>query len=124
MNFIRDKRVKTFTLVELMVAISILVLLATGLITAYMSCILLNLSNANLTKAANNVQSVLEELASVPYANIVTQTYPAFGNLQNEIVTVDVTTATNKKEVVVEVSWTERGRNNNFKLFTVFYEDE
>jgi Tfp pilus assembly protein PilE len=123
-NFIRDKRVKTFTLVELMVAISILVLLATGLITAYMSCILLNLSNANLTKAANNVQSVLEELASVPYANIVTQTYPAFGNLQNEIVTVDVTTATNKKEVVVEVSWTERGRNNNFKLFTVFYEDE
>ncbi|MCF7894708.1 MAG: type II secretion system GspH family protein [Candidatus Omnitrophica bacterium] len=118
------KKNRAFTLIELMVAISILALLATGLLTAYTSCVLLNLSNINFTKAANNAQSVLEELASAPYSDIVTQTYPAFGNLQNETVTVDVTTTTNKKEVVVEVNWAERGRDNNFKLFTVFYEDE
>lgn len=120
----KGKKNRAFTLIELMVAISILALLATGLITAYTSCILLNVSNINLTKAANNAQSVLEELASAPYSSIITQTYPAFGNLQNETITVDVTAITNKKEVVVEVNWTERSRNNNFKLFTVFYEDE
>ncbi|MCF7916204.1 MAG: prepilin-type N-terminal cleavage/methylation domain-containing protein [Candidatus Omnitrophica bacterium] len=122
MNFISDRRSKTFTLIELMVAISILVLLATGLITAYTSCVLLNLSNNNLTKAANDAQRVLEDLTAVPYADIDTYILPGFNNLPNENVTVNITEISSKKEVIVEVSWTETGRNNNFKLFTIFHE--
>ncbi|MCF7873508.1 MAG: type II secretion system GspH family protein [Candidatus Omnitrophica bacterium] len=120
----KNKKTKAFTLIELMVAISILALLATGLLTAYTACVFLNLSNLNLAKAANNAQFVLEELASSSYSSITTQTYPSFGNLKDEAIAVDVTEIANKKEVLVEVGWTERNRDHNFKLFTVFHEDE
>ncbi|MCF7877257.1 MAG: prepilin-type N-terminal cleavage/methylation domain-containing protein [Candidatus Omnitrophica bacterium] len=115
---------KSFTLIELMVAIAILTLLATSLLTAYSSCVFLSLSNNNLAKAANNAQHVLEELAAGPYDQITTQTHSGFNNLRNETITINVTPATNKKEVLVEVGWDERGRDNSFKLFTVFYKNE
>lgn len=122
--FMDAKRIKSFTLIELMVAIAILALLATSLLTAYSSCVFLSLSNDNLAKAANNAQAVLEELASGSYSQITTQAHPGFNNLNDETIIINVTPATNKKEVLVEISWSERGRENSFKLFTVFHKNE
>jgi prepilin-type N-terminal cleavage/methylation domain-containing protein len=115
---------KSFTLIELMVAIAILTLLATSLLTAYSSCVFLSLSNRNLAKAANNAQDVLEELASGSYDQIATQAHPGFNNLKNETIMINVTPGINKKEVLVDVGWDERGRENSFTLFTVFHKNE
>lgn len=120
---LRFKGKKAFTLIELMVAIGILALIATGLLMTYTSCILLAHSNINLTKAANDAELALEELKRRPYSDIVNETINGLSNLENATADIIVEDdSEGKKEVLVDISWTERGRSRNFKLFTIFYE--
>ncbi len=120
---INFKKNKGFTLMELMVAVAILALVLAGLLMTYVSCILLNQTNINLTKASTEAQLILEELEGRSYAEIQSETIGVLDNLEDgtaEIVVDDTKAA--RKEVVVEVSWIERNRDRNFKLFTVFHE--
>ncbi len=116
------KKNKAFTLIELMVAAAILAVMISGLLMTYVSCLFLNQANVNLTKAAGSAHFVLEELTGVSYGQIEDYSPPSFGNLKNEIIGVDITEKSGRKEVTVEVAWTERNRNRSFKLFTVFHE--
>lgn len=49
-----NEKKKSFTLIELMVAIGIITVLITGLLMTYVSCLFLHQSNRNLVKAAND----------------------------------------------------------------------
>lgn len=115
-------KTKAFTLIELMVAISILALMAVSLLTAYTSCLLLSSLNNNLVRAANDAQFVLEELSGLSYDDIDSYVVPDFDNLKDQVVTIGITGGAGKKSVVVEVAWDQAGRDSNFKLFTVFHE--
>lgn len=110
---------KGFTLLELMVAIAILVIAASGLLMALVSCMSLNESNSNLVVAANDARYVLEEIKGLAYDDIGSYSPPSFSNLDGESASVTVTDIDSRiKEVTVEVVWTERQRSRSFKLST------
>ena len=113
---------KAFTLVELMLAIGILALVVTGLLMTYVSCILLNETNLNQTRAAAAAQFILERLYGRPYDGIVDEEVFAVDSLRDGEGVVYMDENNGKKEVVVEVTWVERNRDMNFKLFTIFHE--
>jgi len=108
-----------FTLTELMIAMGILLIAISGLLTTFVYCILLNESNNNLVTAANDAQYVLEEIKGLAYNNINSYTPPAFNNLENETIpNPTVVEISGIKEVTVNVSWSERGRSRNWTLST------
>lgn len=111
---------KGVTLLELMVAAAILVMVISGLLITFISCMLMNEANNNLVIAVNDAQYAMEQIKGLAYDNILSgYTAPSFTNLNNE----NITTASRVidsylKEVTVNVTWTERGRNRLFSLST------
>jgi prepilin-type N-terminal cleavage/methylation domain-containing protein len=114
---------KGFTLLEVLVALGILVIAITGLLYAFINCILLNESNGNLVKAANDAQYVLEQIKGEDYSDIddfVTNFNTSqFSNLNNEQVAFsEANIGTDIADITLNVTWTERGRNRDFGLST------
>jgi len=110
--------VRGLTLIELMIATGILVVVLSGLLLTFISCILLNESNNNLVIAVNDAQYVLEQIKGLAYSEIGNYTVPQFNNLANETVTLTRSIGTRIAEVAVDVSWIERQRQRNFQLST------
>jgi hypothetical protein len=83
---------------------------------------LMNESNNNLVIAVNDAQYLLEQVKGLAYANINNSTLANLHNetvLYNGTITPGVTELeTNLKEVTVNVTWTEKGRNRAFSLPT------
>ena len=113
---------KGVTLLELMVAAAILVIVISGLLFTFINCMLMNESNNNLVIAVNDAQYLLEQVKGLAYANINNSTLANLHNetvLYNGTITAGVTELeTNLKEVTVNVTWTEKGRNRAFSLPT------
>lgn len=68
-NRVRDLR--GFTLMELLIAASILVFTLVGLLALFITCIFLNRSNRNLTVAITQAEQILEEIKSLDFYSIV-----------------------------------------------------
>ncbi|MCX5701914.1 MAG: prepilin-type N-terminal cleavage/methylation domain-containing protein [Candidatus Omnitrophica bacterium] len=113
---------KGVTLLESMVAVAILAVVVTGLLYTFVTCLLMNESNNNLIKAANDAQYLLEQVKGLSYPDITNSTLTNLHNetvLYNGTITPVVTeVATNLKEVTVYVAWTEKGRNRYYNLST------
>jgi len=114
---------KGFTLLELVVAVGILLIVITGLLYAFINCILMNESNNNLVTAANDAQYVLEQIKARTYDDIddfINNFNPnEFNNLKGETITFpDTTIGTSIATIIVNVRWTERQRVRDFRLST------
>jgi prepilin-type N-terminal cleavage/methylation domain-containing protein len=114
---------KGFTLTELMIAMGILLIVISGLMSTFIYCILLNESNNNLVTAANDAQYVLEQIKARAYGDIddfINNFNPNhFSNLNNETITFPGTSiGASIATITVNVSWTERQRQRTFQLST------
>lgn len=107
-----------FTLSELMIAASILLIAILGLLTLYVNSLILNEANNNLIKAVNDAQYVLEQMKALPFSSIASYTPPALTNLKAETITLTRSVGAKSAEVTVNVSWTERQRARSFELYT------
>jgi prepilin-type N-terminal cleavage/methylation domain-containing protein len=107
-----------FTLLEMLFVVAIVVFVITGVLSAFMYGFILNRATTNLVVAANDAQYVLEKLKDTTYANIASYTDSNFTSLSNESIRVTVTTGTNEKDVVANVSWTEGERQVSYALTT------
>jgi hypothetical protein len=112
----RDKA--GFTFWELLLAAGITLVAIAALLLALTYCIFLNEFNNNLITAANDAQYVLEQIRASPYEQIAAYSPPVFNNLENENVSVSKSLGTRIAEVAVNVSWTQRRRQENFRLST------
>jgi prepilin-type N-terminal cleavage/methylation domain-containing protein len=103
-----------FTLIELMIAVAIIVMVATGSMLSFVQLMILSDSGVNLTIAANDAQYVLEHLkAAGGYVAIPSYSAPVFDNLPNE-------TIANLATIAVNVSWQEKKQTKNYSLSTCF----
>lgn len=111
-----------FSLLELMISVAILLIVISGLFVTFVYCILMNESNNNLVKAANDAQYVLEQIKGVTsYDGINSYSPPALNNLPNENIpnpTITDLYGNQVKEITVNVNWVERNRQRNFQLST------
>lgn len=107
-----------FTLIELLIAVAILLIVLSGSIAAFVQCMLLNDTNANLAVAINDAQYVLEEIKGLAYTDITSYIPTQFTNLNNETIVVSKSIGPNISEVTVNVNWMERQRQRNFQLST------
>jgi type II secretory pathway pseudopilin PulG len=108
-----------FSLLGLMLAIAISTVVIIGSLLTFINCAFLNETNNNLIIAANDAQSILEEVKTLAYTGIDTYTPTQLNNLDNEIITFQINNIdAGIKEVTVIVAWTEKGRNKNFLLST------
>jgi len=119
---------KGFTLLELVVAVGILLIVITGLLYAFITCILMNEANSQLMTAASDAEYVMEQIKALPtitftdidsYAVPAELTNPATEHLRNEDITVDRGTGSTIRTITVTVTWTGRnGRQGQFRLVT------
>jgi len=121
------KSKKTFTLMELMISVVILLLVLGSLLFGFTSCVILNEQNSNLATAINDAQFVLEDLKSKPFSEALLYTdfdipgeavslVPAY----IEVINVAINNiGVNLVQAVVTVNWIERGRIRSAQLSTV-----
>jgi type II secretory pathway pseudopilin PulG len=105
---------------ELMIAVAILVVVISGLLSTFIQCLLLNEVNHNAVIAMNDAQYVLEEIRGLTYNQTLNYTnadLPTFNNLNNENVTLVKNNAT-IINLTVYVNWTERQRARSISLST------
>jgi type II secretory pathway pseudopilin PulG len=113
-----------------MVAIAILLIILSGLLTTFVYCIVMNEANNNLVVAANDAQYVMEKIKSLGNYSLINNstlnslTLNFNNNLPNENLTNSYVTGTGPKEITINVNWTERGRQRNFQLSTLIASDE
>ena len=107
-----------FTLLELMVAVGILVIVIAGVFSSIVYAVLLNETSSNLAIAANDAQSVLEQMKAGGFANLSAYTPPVYTNLPSESITVSRSIGNKIAEVNANVTWVERNRNRSFSLST------
>ncbi|OIO35728.1 MAG: hypothetical protein AUJ74_05070 [Candidatus Omnitrophica bacterium CG1_02_44_16] len=118
---------KGFTLLELMIASGILVIVLTGLLSAYISCLEMNETTKNSNLALGAVQEELENLRKAPFQTLnTTYTFYATGTLANLSlgrVVIDNATNTSFYRVDAGMCWKQRNsriigecRDNNGTL--------
>ena len=126
------KSKKTFTLMELMISVVILLVVLGSLLFTFVQCMILNEQNSNLATATNDAQYVLEQTKARTFDEIDDYPFPSFTNLINETVSAQCSTATysgacdvdnfqsgaNLVQVVVNVSWTGRRGSPSAQLST------
>lgn len=132
----KNGKISGFTLLELMIGVTVLIIALVGLIAAYTGCFSLNESARNLTIAINDAQCVMEEIRAmnIPtnitaegWTNWAANNPPNGGGcnrLNNEAITVTYpsgTTAT-PLEILITVNWTEKNRQRSTRLATLLSE--
>ena len=106
-NFFEKLRDKGISLAEILVAVAILALVITGVLSTAITCLISNKRNNHLVKAANDAQYVLEQIKGLPYSAIASYTVPAFTNLRNESVAITRGVGTYIADITVTVQWKE-----------------
>ena len=116
-----SKKEEGFTLLEVMVALSILMVGLLGLATMQMASIKGNFFASRVTEGSALASDRLEKLFALPYtdadldAGTHTDPNPPAGRSISWIVT-DNSPLNNTKKVVMTVSWTERGVQKNLSM--------
>jgi type II secretory pathway pseudopilin PulG len=118
------KSKKTFTLMELMISVVILLLVLGSLLFGFTQCMILNEQNSNLATATNDAQYALEQVKTQAFDNVVTFCNnfdpAAFNNLISEnIILTPTNLGSNLIRVVVDVSWTGRRGSPSAQISTV-----
>jgi ABC-type glucose/galactose transport system permease subunit len=118
------RRASGFTLSELLIASSILLIAILGLLALLINCVFMNELNNNLVIGVNDVQYVLEEIKNLSYNQINSYissfNSSRFTNLNNEQVTFPThNIGTNIAEITVRVSWKVRGKDKYTDLSTL-----
>ena len=119
---------KGFTLTELMIAMGILLIAISGLMSTFVYCILLNEANSELMTAASDAEYVMEQIKALStvdftaidsYAAPAKLTDPATEHLRNEDILVDPGTGSTIRTITVTVRWIGRNaRPRQFQLVT------
>ncbi len=109
---------KSFTLLEVMLAVAILLPAIVTLLFVTVSCKFLSESNSNRITACTDAQHVLEQIKDLDYSAIDDYTPATFTNLNSEAVAVTTNETGSLTEVTVDVSWTERSQTKTFSLIT------
>lgn len=124
----RDGQQRGMTLVELMVAMSLLAVVLATLLAVFDSLLSLSQSSSNLTVATLDAEDVMEEALRYDYEDLLNFTPPSKLNLEQQSVTVAVTDEAGgavtaplpdlvKLEVIV--GWKERGADVTTVLSTL-----
>jgi hypothetical protein len=127
-----NRKIKAFTLSELLIAAGVLVIALGGLLLGFMACFILNESSRNLALASGHAQFVMEEITDTTFASIKTSadsgvwdwdaadvTSNGLSVLYNESIDTQVTGA-DPLTIVVTVNWQDqKGRNRNVVLQTL-----
>ena len=61
---------KSFTLIELLLAVAILVFTLTSMLLLSINCVILNKTNRSITYAYNAIQAKMEEIKNTSFANL------------------------------------------------------
>jgi len=125
---------KGLTLMEVLMAAVFLIVVLSGIIRLFASCMFLNEDNRNSTVAVTHAQYILEEVRSTAFATIqgmisgglwdldtagLSAAPYNWTTLTNEAVDTSVTPVGNTLEVTVDVSWQDRrGAVRNEQLVT------
>lgn len=111
-----------FTLVEAMIAMSILAVGLLGVIGMFTTSIGGNAFGGNMTQAATLAQEKLEDLRIEPYPNITTdntgEQISLNGKTYTRKWTVSQDFSLKLKTITVDVSWTTKGQTRTAKLIT------
>ena len=116
------------TLIELMVALSLLAVILASLLAVFESIRSFSQSSSNLTVATLDAQDVMQELAEYDYEDLLKYTPAARENLRAESITVAVTDESggvvaeplpSMVKIMVRVNWEERGADLNTSLSTL-----
>ncbi|MBI3615498.1 MAG: type II secretion system protein [Candidatus Omnitrophica bacterium] len=109
-----------FTLIEILVTVSIFVITTAALVGFYVSIAAMNESSRNMTRAMADARAVLEQIRNVSIGGLAAVTgtgWTAWAtannltSLNNEAVTVAyVNPAADPLDVTVTINWSERGR--------------
>ena len=125
------------TLVELLLAISVLVIAGVGLLGAYHSALHLTETAQQATVAVNDLKDIMERIKTTPFTQLQAS-FPsgaangpggaqAYTNvvggytLPNEQITVthSPNTAADPRELIVRLTWTNRGRTYQRSVSTI-----
>ena len=123
-----------FTLAEVILAAAILVFALAGLLSLFISCMLLNESSRNRATAIAQAQYVMEEIKNTNFDNIETNINAGNWNwdeteieneslpvLKSELITTTVPASGDPAEVLVEVEWQDRlGGAQTISLTSIF----
>ncbi len=126
-DLFKRKKNKGFTLVELMFAVSILLVSILALLSGFFGALFLNNSSNNLTTAVNDAQYVLEQIKGLNYTNCIQNnftggcyTLPVFTNLPGEEVSLSPAPVigSNISKITVKISWQDKQKTRSFSLAT------
>ena len=109
---------KALTLIELMITVVLLLVVISGSLVTYISCIMLIDTSHNLTVAVNDAQTVLEQVKSLAYSQITSYVPPVFNNLGSENITLNNSVGVHMATISVTVNWVERSRARALTLKT------
>ncbi len=120
---------KGFTLPELVLAAAIMAFALTAIMSIFVNCISLNISNSNSSIATAHAQYALEEVKNTNFTTIASQVWNSAAisakgltPLNSESISINVT-GTAVKDVTVTVGYVDRGtRNRSFALETLIAE--
>lgn len=128
---------KGFTLLELLLTAAFLVFTTSTILILFANCIFLNASSRDLTTATSHAQRVMEEIKDTNFSAVETNINNNYWDWDSAtitgkglialpaeaIVTTEIGTSSDLLNVLVTVSWTERGqRNKNVSLETLLAE--
>lgn len=118
---------KGFTLVETMVALSILCFGLLAVTAMFYTAIGGNSQGGRMTEATSLAQQTLEGLKATPYADIASKNLASDRNIKvdgspggpyTRYWNVDTDTSIELKKITVFVNWSTKGRKHQIQLFT------
>lgn len=122
---------KSFTLIEILVAITVLALAMLSIFAVFSLTIANTMFSKNLTMANNLAQAKIEQIASFSYDEAVStdrtaynekfdwQTNVQFMTIQNEELILSATGDQGLKRITITIYWQEKGREKNKSLSTL-----
>ena len=127
-----SKKVKAFTLAELLVSASILSVTLSGMLAVFMGSAILNEASRNLSIAANHAEYTLESIRNLTFSGISTAissgnytwntdgvTSQGLTALKSEAITTTCS-GTTLLDITVTVTWNDtQARNRTFVLRTL-----
>lgn len=132
-----DRKIRAFTLTELLLAAAILAFALSSLLILFIDCFLLNENNRSRSLAIGHAQYVMEDIKNTPFFNVSTRISAGYWDwdsstiesrglrpLRNESINTTAS-GTDPLGVEVVVKWQSKGQaqaNSNVTFETLFTE--
>ena len=116
------------TLIELMIALSLLAVILASLLAVFDAILSLSQSGSNLTVATLDAQQVMEEAGRFQYEDLLTFTPSQRTNLEEEVISVTIRSEAGAVvtdplpdlvRIAVQITWRERGTEVSTALTTL-----